>query len=231
MQIDRIDRLIQYALVVAGSEDFGQRKIGPIHMLKYVYLGDLAFAEANQGQTYTGAPWRFYHYGPWTEEVFKRIEPAVVAIGADKQTYVSRRFENDAIRYELVNDNLRREIERSLPFEVERIIRQAVHEFGQDTAGLLHHVYRTKPMLNATPNEALDFETVVPDESKSVPPSEPPSEEVSLSKTAQKRRREHLSNVRERIQEKLRSRQTDRRRIPPPFSPDLTSREDVGCRR
>ena len=74
-------------------------------------------------------------------------------------------------------------------------------------------------MLNATPNEALDFETVVPDESKSVPPSEPPSEEVSLSKTAQKRRREHLSNVRERIQEKLRSRQTDRRRIPPPFSP------------
>ena len=46
MDRDRVDLLIQYALAVAGQNDFGERELGPIHLLKYVYLGDLAHAGA-----------------------------------------------------------------------------------------------------------------------------------------------------------------------------------------
>ena len=38
-----------------------------IHLIKCVYLADLAYDKEHNGQTYTGIPWRFYHFGPWAE--------------------------------------------------------------------------------------------------------------------------------------------------------------------
>lgn len=84
MDTGRVDRMIQYALSVAAGEDFCNRELGPIHLIKYVYLADLAHAERNKGQTFTGTPWRFHHFGPWDMEVYKRIEPACSVIGAEK---------------------------------------------------------------------------------------------------------------------------------------------------
>jgi hypothetical protein len=45
----------------------------------YVYLADLAYAEANRGKTFTGIDWQFYKFGPWSQTVNDRIEPALVA--------------------------------------------------------------------------------------------------------------------------------------------------------
>jgi hypothetical protein len=78
-----LDRLFQYILATAAeSEDFKTRELGPIHLLKYAYLADLAFAERNEGRTYTGTDWGFHHFGPWSSAAFQRIEPSLAVIGA-----------------------------------------------------------------------------------------------------------------------------------------------------
>ncbi len=42
MDINKVDLLLKYILAAAGEEDFGNREVGPIHLIKYVYLADLA---------------------------------------------------------------------------------------------------------------------------------------------------------------------------------------------
>ena len=54
MDLKKVDKIIQYALAVAANEDFCNRDLGPIHLVKYVYLADLAYAERNKGETFTG---------------------------------------------------------------------------------------------------------------------------------------------------------------------------------
>ena len=45
MDIQKIDLLLQYALAVASEEDdFKNQRLGAIHLIKYVYLADLAYA-------------------------------------------------------------------------------------------------------------------------------------------------------------------------------------------
>ena len=52
----RLDRLFQYALAIAAqADDFRQRELGPIHLLKYAYLADLAHAERTTARPYSGA--------------------------------------------------------------------------------------------------------------------------------------------------------------------------------
>ena len=56
----RVDLLLQYALLVAGEEDeYIDRQLGPIHLIKYVYLADLAYARHNEGKTFTGIDWQW----------------------------------------------------------------------------------------------------------------------------------------------------------------------------
>jgi hypothetical protein len=71
MDIKRVDLLLKYILPAAGQEDPGNRELGPIHLIKYTYLADLIFAEKHGGESYTCAPWRFHHFGPWSPEVYK----------------------------------------------------------------------------------------------------------------------------------------------------------------
>jgi hypothetical protein len=42
MDINKVDLLLKYILAAAGREDYGNREVGPIHLIKYVYLADLA---------------------------------------------------------------------------------------------------------------------------------------------------------------------------------------------
>jgi len=50
MDIKRVDLLLKYILTAAGQEDLGQQELGPIHLIKYVYLADLIFAEKHGGK-------------------------------------------------------------------------------------------------------------------------------------------------------------------------------------
>jgi hypothetical protein len=197
MDIVKVDKIIQYALAAASHEDFRNRELGPIHLIKYVYLADLAYAERNNGQTYTGVRWRFHNFGPWTTEVYNRLGPACLHIGATKKT-IPTKFTDDMIRWQASDGELCRALEKELSSVVTIAIKRAVHNYGSDTAGLLHFVYLTKPMLNAAPGEYLDF-------SAAVPPATTELEEKveQLSVKAQKRRNAELANARASIQQKL----------------------------
>jgi hypothetical protein len=168
--INRVDLLIQYALLVAGENDeWVERQLGPIHLIKYVYLGDLAYARRNQGNTFTGTEWQFYKFGPWSQEINARVQPALLSIGAESNTFESDyEGKDDWVRWSVRNDDLLNDKECALPPAITTYLRSDIRKFGRDTPSLLDHVYRTAPMLNASPLEYLDFSTIV---DQAAPPS------------------------------------------------------------
>ena len=202
----RVDLLLQYALLVAGERnEFLDRQLGPIHLIKYVYLADLFHAKRNNGVTFTGTEWQFYKFGPWSQSVYERIEPALSAIDAEKQSFKSDYEERqDWVRWSLSDGKQLEERENRLPFSITSGLKEAVHLFGQDTQRLLHHVYRTEPMLSVAPNEFLDFTVVTQDISMNKPVPTP----LRMDGLSNKKKKQFKERMRE-----LRARHKNRERI------------------
>lgn len=217
MDISRVDKIIQYALLVAGEEDdFPDRQLGPIHLIKYVYLADLAYAKNHGGETFTGVKWQFYKFGPWAQEVNQRIEPALLYINAEKKTFPSNYGDKEEwVRWRATDDNFVDDLESELPFIITATLRRNVHRFGQATPELLAHVYSTEPMLSASPKEFLYFSTF-----KTLPQNSLPekSNNELLSKKKQKNLKANLRNLRLKSAEKLAAKRK-KRLVKPPISP------------
>lgn len=199
MQTSRVDDIIQFALALASlNEDWKNRELGPIHLVKYVYLADLAHAQTHQGITFTGAAWKFHHFGPWNNEIFGRIEPALKAIHATMKQIPSD-YDKDFRRWSIKDPALADVIEQRLDFSVVLALRSLVREFGSETEELLHHVYATLPMLHAGPGETLDFLAA------SVPPFTNEDVETIATMSAGQRKRFEMkkSKIRARLQERL----------------------------
>lgn len=198
---NNVDLVIQYALLVAGQEDdYIDQQLGPIHLIKYVYLADLAHARRNNGDTFTGIDWRFYKFGPWAQQVNERIEPALAVIHADKKSFESQYEEReDWVRWNKHDDYLLQTLERKLPTYIVRDLRRDIHKYGKDTPSLLDYVYKTKPMLSAAPNEYLDFtleiSAPVKEEAK-----QQPLRMDGLSKNKQKKLKERMDGIRSKRQ-------------------------------
>jgi len=225
MDVAKLDLMLRYILAVAGEEECGNRELGPLQLIKYVYIGDLAYAELHQGRTFTEAPWRFYHFGPWTEEVYRRIEPVAEQLGANRRPIVSSRFENDRVRYSFADEHLLERLDDQIPTEVARAIRHAIRRFGSDTSELLHYVYTTPPMLRAAPGEPLEFANE-PDRAEEEESGAATAEHETTqgrdgatvgtapkSKTRQKR---ELEALRERVRMRLQQAKQQKRPATPP---------------
>jgi hypothetical protein len=199
MHTERVDLVIRYALAIAREGDFGERELGEIHLLKYVYLADLAHAEANAAETFTGAPWRFFKFGPWAQEVLARIRPVIGSLDVEERVFSSAKFEGEGVRKQLLEDDdqVIAQLERQLPSQVKSAVRAAVRRYGDDTSELLHHVYATRPMLYAAPNEMLAFKV-----SESRPPYQKPADEP-LTERQKKKRRETLEATRQALRARL----------------------------
>lgn len=200
----RIDKVLQYTLLIAGQEDdYFDRDLGPIHLIKYLYLADLAFAEIHNGETYTSIPWRFYHYGPWEISSFERIDPALLAINADKKTIQSAYYEDDFVRWAARDDDLATQLYDELPLPVSGAIGRYVHQFGKNTGDLLHFVYSTLPMISAAPGENLDFSPL-----KKEPAEPDPAEDQCqvLTKRQEKKRSLALQALKAKMRQRIDSR-------------------------
>lgn len=192
MDAAKVDLILEYALAVAAEAD-GQfeRRLGRIHLLKYVYLADLAQAERD-GVTFTGTPWRFYHYGPWSTGVNERIDSVIAHSHATEHVWHSTKYEADSIRWSVDRDHAQdrlREVESCLPVSVALAVRRTVRAFGNDTSSLLHHVYATAPMLHAAPGQMLDFavakrEIRTATDASGAPEREPTAKELKKRKEA-----------------------------------------------
>ena len=154
-----IDLILQYVLLTAGEEDdFEDRDLGPIHLLKYVYLADLAYAQRHNGDSYTGIDWQFYKFGPWSSIVHNRIDTALACIHANKKIFDNNYGnDDDWTRWSLRDEGLLSQIGKKLPLVITSRIRSDVHKYGKDTPSLLDRVYKTKPMLMARPMEYLTW--------------------------------------------------------------------------
>ena len=226
MNNERVDLIMKYALAVASEEDdFLDRELGPIHLIKYVYLADLAHARRHGGETYTGTPWRFHHFGPWCHPVNERIGPLMRDIGARERIIESVRAEKDGLRWSFNGDAVT--LGRELPPEVAQAVKRAVHEFGQNTTELLHYVYRTQPMLGAAPEELLKFDCVAEESIDRAQQTRSPSV-TTLSAKAIKRRKKKIEEARARIKLKLEERRESESRtkvsLRPPRYDDVYER-------
>lgn len=197
----RVDPVFQYALAIAAlSEDWKQRELGPIHLLKYAYLADVAHAERHDGSTFTGIDWVFHHFGPWAAEAHDRIGSALDHVGAVARTFTSESGA-DGVRYRLPHGPARQladDLERRLPSAVRHAVASAVHEHGSDTADLLRRVYLTSPMLAAGPDEVLRFTTC---RERETPPSRAPG--ASVSRREKRRRAAILDAARQEMRRRL----------------------------
>lgn len=208
----RTDLLLQFILLTAAQADeWRDRELGPIHLLKYTYLADLAFAERHAGTPFTGAAWQFYHFGPWQAEIHNRIEPATVAIGATVKKIPSR-HEGDFVRYSIpkdsIDDSVADAIRRELALGVVGTIERAFRQHGSDTASLLREAYLTRPMLRAAPGELLDL-TPKPTAHTVAVETGPP-----LSKRQQRARADALQALKSKVRERL-SQRTPLQRVAP----------------
>lgn len=216
MDISKIDLLIEFALAAAGQEDHDNRQLGPIHLVKYVYLGDLAYAKYHNGKTFTRTEWRFYHFGPWVYEVYERIEPVILETGAREERYSHPQYEDDFVRWTLIDEDLYLQLERELPFEVTSTIKRAIHRFGSDTSGLLHYVYNTEPMLKAAPEEILSFEVA---NQLSNTKDDNEEEKETLTVKAKKKRKAKIDALREKIKKGLAQKRRSIKLVPSPTPP------------
>jgi len=211
MDPDRIDDVMTYALCLAAERD-DDRELGPIHLIKYVYLADLAHAHET-GTSFTGVPWTFYHFGPWSREVHDRVEPLIRFLGAVERTFEGAEGIGRRYRLSDASDRLR-DAERKLPTRTGLRLKRWVLEFGSDTPGLLHFVYTTSPMLRAKPRGPLDLRAPAPElegivesvEVEAAPTAAP------LSNKARRRRAEQLARAGEEIRSRLAARVAERSR-------------------
>ncbi len=159
----RVDQIVQFVVLLRGQEDNpGDRQLGPIHILKFVYLADLEYARDNGGQTFTSIDWKFHKFGPWSPVVHQRIPAALKAINADGFTYESSREDReDCQRWSKSDETLFKQHEKDLPFAIRMALSSAVHRYGKDTESLLDYVYKTEPMLRAAPGELLRFDGLI----------------------------------------------------------------------
>ncbi len=201
--------MLQYVLVAAGQDTGWDREIGMIHLIKYIYLADLAYAEKHNGQTYNGIPWRFYHFGPWAEEVYQRIEPALTAIGAEKKIIPNPRDEKDVTRWIKSDDELFDRLGNQLDLVIMGCIQKDVRRFGSNTSALLDYVYKTRPMVTAAPDEYLDF-TILGSETVFQNQGQPNIAPKELTVRQKKKRKAALSDLKKRIHARLDEKQKRR---------------------
>jgi hypothetical protein len=222
MDNEKTDLLLRYILAVAAQNDeYTDRQLGPIHLIKYAYIADLAYARKHDGQTFTGVTWRFHKFGPWSSEIYEEIESALSVVGINRTETSHPKYEDDFIRWSLVGDELVSELVDQLPLSVSLAIEKAVRSFGSDTASLLNHVYLTRPMLCAAPGEYLDLS---PDPKMGQKCAEPPETGAKkpLSKMDKAERERKLENLRSLV----RGRIQERKKEPEMIEPDPPPRYD-----
>jgi hypothetical protein len=206
----RIESVVAYALAVARcahDEVRSDQELAEIHLVKYVYLADLAAAEAT-GDTYTGTAWQFFHFGPWAPEVSDALDAAADRAGADARAPGERSRDAEARRWRIADYEaavaLRDRLDRVLPSVVSAAVRTGVRRFGSATSELLHYVYGTGPMLRAAPRDVLVFSRSTETEPLPSPDSGAPT--AALRPKAAKRRAKRLEQAKERFRAKARER-------------------------
>lgn len=142
------------------AKQIGVRNFTRTALTKYLYLLDYWVAKENNGKTFIGVEWRFYHYGPYSEALSSDIDflPTLPFIN---KVDVSRE-NKDFTLYSLGEYTRNKTLETlGISSNVKDRLLQAVKAFAGDLNGLLNFVYfETEPMIGTSPGDVLSFENL-----------------------------------------------------------------------
>jgi hypothetical protein len=128
--------------------------------MKLLYLADWAYSRAHSGDTLTGIPWVFFHFGPWEATLDPYLKATVPSLGASERRFPAPE-DKEGYRWSFprghMADQIFLNLDQTLPSDATRTIARAVNDFGSSTYALLDFVYRTPPMLVTAPHQPIDF--------------------------------------------------------------------------
>lgn len=200
---ERIEELITFVVLTTS--------VNRTRLMKYVYLADLAYAKTHAGETYTGANWRFLHFGPWSSDVNDAIDSAMQKAGAEVVTYEHGEHGEHAYwRVRESNRPKKPNVNVTAAMEIERAAKNY-----EPLPDLLHRVYATAPVLNAGPNEPLDFSTALTEPPPTWQTVEP------LTAKQQKKLKSALAEVHKKIDERRAQQPRKRIKVTPVYSQDF----------
>jgi len=187
MQIDPA-KLIQF--IVCQATEFGA-SLTPIRVVKFLYLTDLYHARENKGETLTGWPWKFVYFGPYCGESITALGEAVNGGLIDAKSFESNYDDKDRFLYSCPSEE-GADFESQLSLYVWSSLKEAIKKWGDDTPGLLDHVYYdTEPMKEAKRGDLLNF-------SKARLPIDLPKLEMKkISKSKTEKAKQLISALRE----------------------------------
>jgi hypothetical protein len=159
---------------------------------KFVYLLDLYMAEESHGKTFTGADWRFHHFGPFAVSVSEAVDH----LAAEKCLFIEHRESADSdAEFQLCTiwkgdgQSLR---DVGVPGSVALRIASDLKRYSRNLPGLLDYVYfQTSPMEHARPRDLLTFEQC----SKTPISDFKPIEMAQISRGKIKKTREKLREI------------------------------------
>lgn len=227
-----LNDLVAFAIAEASRQD-RRVSLGPIHLVKYLYLADWEYAKDHGGESLTGLPWKFFHFGPYCDALEDEIEQAANQFTGGQTSYLSKKFGREFKRWEADSEDASVDeayyaLEQQLPPAVVITIKRMVKEYGNDTNPLLHATYSTMPMRIAAPGELLDFRAALQTECLPTDQSEDslhfralPTQE-GLSKTQQRKRAEAFELIKQRMESaRLRSKNETTLIFPEPLIDDV----------
>jgi hypothetical protein len=126
-------------------------------LLKLLYLIDVEYYRLHQ-KTFTGFQWKFFHLGPWTNEIDPLLDELVHSGELVSRPYSSQEY--DSYNYEAEN-----EIDISSLFtsvKDEGAIKRVLSRWADRSVGeILDYVYfHTEPMEQGIRNAPLDFSLI-----------------------------------------------------------------------
>lgn len=154
MKYDPI-QIIKYIVWLASQHEI---PLTWVRIVKFLYLADLYQARIRNGETLTGWPWAFVHFGPYCTPAYEAVENAASMGVINKRAYESHFEGRDEYDLFSCDDQQEPAVSEKLHIYVVSQLDNAIKKWGDDTAKLLDHVYfETEPMRDAQPSQVLDF--------------------------------------------------------------------------
>jgi len=143
--------------VLRAAREAGAGKLTRTQLTKFVYLLDLYVAEETGKATFTGAQWKFWHFGPFAAELDTRVD-TLAAEGAI-QSEARENVDKEYTLFYLGEWSSAKPLEAlGLSHQTRTKLMEQLKLYRFDLPGLLNHVYfETAPMIGAKPGQPLDF--------------------------------------------------------------------------
>jgi hypothetical protein len=152
------DELVAWICWYASEQDAG---LTSIQLVKYLYLADVFHARRFGGDTLTGWPWAFVHFGPFCAEALQTLERVSSAGLVYAQRYPSKYSEDEEFTVFRGAGAEPSNIDSLLSLGEMSDLKRSIRNWINDTAGLLDYVYfETEPMAGIQPRDILDFNRV-----------------------------------------------------------------------